>query len=72
VKYITSYRVSRHVYDRLRKHAVCLARRDCLHDSLTHGLQVGDEFILSQLAGSNTPGSMHSIRPNFYVTLPVT
>jgi len=67
VKYIASYRVSRNVSDRCRKHA---ARRESLHDS--HGLQVCDEVILSHLAVSDTPGSMHSVRPNLYVTLPVT
>ena len=31
-----------------------------------------DEDILSQLAGSDTPESMHRVRPKLYVTLPVT
>jgi len=42
------------------------ARRQCLHDA--HGLQVGDEFILSLQVLT----SMHSVRPKFHVTLPVT
>jgi len=60
MKYIASYRLSCRVSDRLRNH-VCIARREYIHDSYV--LQVGDEVILSQLAGSDTPGSVHSVRP---------
>jgi len=70
VKYTASYRVSRRVSDRLCNHVVCLARRECIHDS--YGLQVGDEDILSQLAGSDMPGSMHSVRPDLYLMLHIT
>jgi len=35
-------------------------------------MQVGDEVILSQIAGSDTLGSMHSVRAKLYLMLPVT
>jgi len=70
VKYTASYRVSRRVFDRWCNHVVSLARRECIHDS--YGMQVGDEVILSQIAGSDTLGSMHSVRAKLYLMLPVT